>query len=243
MILERGRLVWRFLPFLLAGLLIIACYLHFFVDVPGMIMLLRSIDPLYYSIAVIVLLLDTVFFSLAWHSLLSLLSIRAPFRKTLLFVWAATFVDILIPAESVTGDISRAYLMSKEIGKTERNPGKISASLVSHRMLNTVVALGRLLVGCLFFILGYEIPRDPILGMSVSNWILLVTVGSAVTLSFLLVLTLKEEITRKIQNSVFKMVVFVSKGRWPLEKFKSKARIALEAFQYAIMVLGTRPQA
>jgi len=33
MILERGRLVWRFLPFLLAGLLIIACYLHFFVDV------------------------------------------------------------------------------------------------------------------------------------------------------------------------------------------------------------------
>ena len=119
MILERGRLVWRFLPFLLAGLLIIACYLHFFVDVPGMIMLLKSVDPLYYSIAVIVLLLDTVFFSLAWHSLLSLLSIRAPFRKTLLFVWVATFVDILVPAESVTGDISRAYLMPKETGKTE----------------------------------------------------------------------------------------------------------------------------
>jgi hypothetical protein len=59
--------------------------------------------------------------------------------------------------------------LSKETGKTERNTGKIAASLVSHRMLNTVVALGSLLVGCLFFILGFEIPRDPILGMSVSN--------------------------------------------------------------------------
>jgi len=243
MIPERRRLVWRFLPFLLAGLLIIACYLHFFVDVHGMITLLRSVDPRYYSIAVIVLLLDTVFFSLAWHSLLSLLSIKAPFRKTLLFVWAATFVDILVPAESVTGDISRAYLMSKETGETERNTGKIAASLVSHRILNTVVALGSLLVGCLFFILRYEIPRDPVLGMSVSNWILLVTVGSAVTLSFLFVLTLKEDITRKILNSVFKLVVFVSRGRWPLEKFKSKARIALEAFHYAITVIGRHPSA
>jgi hypothetical protein len=133
--------------------------------------------------------------------------------------------------------------LSKETGRTERNTGKIAALLVSHRMLNTVVALGSLLVGCLFFILGYEILRDPILGMSVSNWILLVTVGSAVTLSFLRVLTSKEEITREILNSVFKLVVFVSKGRWPPEKFKSKARIALEAFQYAITVSGRRPQA
>ncbi len=241
MILGRGRLVWRFLPFLLAGLLIIACYLYFFVDVQGMISLLRSVDPFYYSLAVLVLLLDTVFFSLAWHSLLSLLSIKAAFRKTLLFVWAAAFVDILIPAESVTGDISKAYMMSKETGGTERNTGKIAASLVSHRMVNTVVALGSLLVGCLFFILRHEIPRDPVLGMSVSNWILLVTVGSAVTLAFMFILTLNEGLTQKTVDSLFKLATFVSKDHWPLKRFKSRVRKGLNAFHYAITVIGGQP--
>ena len=167
MIPERRKLIKRFLPFILIGLIVIVCYLYFFVDVKEMITLLRSVNPLYYSLAVIALLLDTLFFALTWHYFLDPLSIKVPFRMTLLYVWAATFVDILVPAESVTGDISRAYLMSKETGETERNTGKIAASIVSHRILRTVVVLSSLLGSCLaFFILRYEIPEEPVLGIS-----------------------------------------------------------------------------
>lgn len=243
MIPERRKLIRRFLPFLLIGLLVIVCYLYFFVDIPEMIALFRSVNPLYYSLAVIALLLDTLFFSLTWHYFLKPLSIKVPFRKTFLFVWVANFVDILVPAESVTGDISKAYLMSKETGETERNTGKIAASLVSHRILNTVVVLGSLLGSCLFFfvVLRYEIPEEPVLGMSISNWILLVTLGTAVTFFFLFALALKEEITQKIMDLLFKLVAVISRGRWRLTELKSKVQTALNAFHYAIKVLGRPP--
>ena len=242
MIPERRKLARRFLPFLLIGLLVIVCYLYFFVDIQEMIALLRSVNPLYYSLAIMALLLDTLFFSLTWHYFLDSLSIKVPFRKTFLFVWAAKFVDILVPAESVTGDISKAYLMSRETGETERNTGKIVASLVSHRILGTVEVLGSLLISCLFFfVLRYKIPEEPVLGVSISNWIMLVTLGTVVTLFFLLALALKEEITRKLMDSLFKLVVFISRGRWRLTGLKSKVQTALNAFHYAIKVLGRQP--
>jgi uncharacterized protein (TIRG00374 family) len=242
MIPERPKLIKRFLPFLLIGLIVIVCYLCFFVNVKEMITLLRSVNPLYYSLAVIALLLDTLFFSLTWHYFLDPLSIKVPFRKTLLFVWAATFVDILVPAESVTGDISRAYLMSKETGETEQNTGKIAASIVSHRILKMVVVLSSLLGSCLsFFILRYEIPKESVLGISVSNWIILVTLGTVAILFFLIVMALKEEITRKITDSLFKLIAFISRGRWHLTELRSKAQTALDAFHYAIKVFGRHP--
>ncbi len=243
MIPERRKLIKRFLPFLLIGLLVIVCYLYFFVDIREMIGLLRSVDPLYYSLAIIALLLDTLFFSLTWHYFLGPLSIKVPFRKTLLFVWVATFVDLLVPAESVSGDISKAYLMSKETGETERNTGKIAASLVSHRILNTVVVLSSLLTSCLFFfvVLRYELPQEPVLGMTISHWLILVTLGTTVTFFFLFALAIKEEITQKITDLLFKLVAFLSRGRWRLTELKSKVQTALNAFHYAIKIFGRHP--
>jgi len=241
MIPERRRLIKRFVPFMLAGLLVIILYVYFFVDIYGMIMFLRRVNPFYYSLAVIALLLDTLFFALTWHYFLEPLSVKAPFRKTLLFVWAATFVDILVPAESVSGDISRGYLMSKETGETERNTGKIAASLVSHRILVSVVVLSSLVISCLFLISEYKIPEQPVLGMSISNWIILVTLGTVIILLFLSALALKEEITRRITNSLFKVVVFISKGRWQLTGWKSRVQKALDAFHYAIKIFRRSP--
>lgn len=242
MITERRKFTKRFLPFLLIGFLVIICYLYFFVDVQEMVMLLRSVDPLYYSLAVAALLSETLFFSLTWHYFLKPLSIRVPFRKTFLFVWAATFVDILVPAESVTGEISRAYLMSKETGETEQNAGKIAASLISHRILSIIVVLGSLLLSCLFFfILRYDIPEELVLGISISNWILLVTFGASLSLFFLFALALKKEIMRKIMHLLFKLVAFISRGHWRLTGLKFKVQMALNSFHYAIKVLGSYP--
>ena len=242
MIPEERKLIRRFLPFLLIGIVVVVCYLYFFIDVQEMIALLRRIDPLYYSLAAAASIVDTLFFSLTWHYFLGLLSVRVSFRKTFLFVWAATFVDILVPAESVSGDVSRAYLMSRETGATEGNAGKIAASLVGQRILITVVVLGSLLGSCLsFFILRYEIPQAPVLGMSILNWIVLVTLGTTLILSFLVALALKEEITQKIVDPLLRVAAFVSRGRWQLKQLRSRVQTARDAFHYAIRVLGEHP--
>jgi uncharacterized protein (TIRG00374 family) len=133
-------------------------------------------------------------------------------------------------------------MMARETGEAERNAGKIAASLVGQRILVTVVVLGSLLGSCLsFFILRYEIPEVPVLGISILTWILLVTLGTAIILLFLFALALKEELTRRMVDSLLKVVVFISRGRWQLNGLKSRVQTARDAFHYAIKALAGHP--
>lgn len=226
-------MITKSIPFLLIGLLVFVCYLYFFVGIPEMIATIQSINPFYYSLAIVAFLLDILFYALTWHYFLLPLSVKTSFKKTFLFVWVGAFVDILVPAESVSGDVSKAYLMSKG---TSENTGKVVASVVSHRILLSVVTLGSLIIGSLsFLVLRHEIPGF------ILNLILLVSFGTMITLVFLFLLCFKEQMTRKITDSLLRLVVFVSRGRWRLTSLRSEARRVLKAFHQAIDVLGAHP--
>jgi uncharacterized membrane protein YbhN (UPF0104 family) len=54
--------------------------------------------------------------ALTWQYFMKPLGLNVPFRKTFLFTWIGVFVDLLVPAESISGDASKIYLMSKETG-------------------------------------------------------------------------------------------------------------------------------
>ncbi|UCF58323.1 MAG: flippase-like domain-containing protein, partial [Candidatus Bathyarchaeota archaeon] len=233
MVLERRTVITKSIPFLLIGLLVFVCYLYFFVDIPEMIATIQSVNPFYYSLAIIALLLDMLFYALTWHYFLLPLSVKTSFKKTFLFVWIGAFVDILVPAESVSGDVSKAYLMSKETGK---NTGRVAASVVSHRILSSTVTLGSLIIGSLsFLVLRHKIPGF------ILNLILLVSFGTTVTLVFLFLLCFKEHMTRKITDSLLRLIAYISRGRWRLTSLRSEARRALKAFHQAIDVLGAHP--
>ncbi|UCG44962.1 MAG: flippase-like domain-containing protein, partial [Candidatus Bathyarchaeota archaeon] len=232
--LERRALIKKSAPFLLVGASIFIVYLYFFVDIPEMLATIQSIDMRYYSLAVLAIFVDTAFYALTWHYFLLPLSVRTPFRKTFLFVWVGAFVDILVPAESVSGDISKAYLMSEETGISA---GKVVASIVSHRILASAVTLGSLAIGSLSFLfLRHEIPDF------VLNLVLIVSFGTSVTLVFLILLCFKQRMTRRLTDAVLKLVAFISRGRWQLATLRSEARRGLRAFHDAIGVLGRQPR-
>jgi uncharacterized protein (TIRG00374 family) len=113
---------------------------------------------------------------------------------------------------------------------------------VGQRILVTFVVLGSLLGSSIsFFILRYEIPEAPVLGMSIMNWIILVTLGTAMILLFLFALALKEEVTRRIVDPLLKVAVFISRGRWQLNVLRSRVQTARDAFHYAIKILTGHP--
>ena len=198
-----------------------------------MVAVIRSVNPVYFSLAVIALLSAEFFYALSWHYLLLPLSVKTSFKKTFLFAWVGAFVDILVPAESVSGDVSKAYLMSKESSK---NTGRVAASVISHRILTSVVTLGSLVIGSLSFLaLRHEIPQF------VLNLILLVSFGTTGTLVFLFLLCFKEQITRKLVDSLLKLAAFISRGRWTFASLRSETRGALKAFHHAIDILGAHP--
>ena len=227
-------LVKRTLPFLLIGLLIFIAYLYFFVDVPDMIAIVKGINLFYYSLAVAVLLLNMLFSALVWQYFLRSLSINVPFRKTLLFDFIGVFVDQLVPAESISGDASRAYLMSKDSGE---NAGKVVASVVGHRILSMIITLSSLIIGSTsLFILQYKFPSF------ILNFILLIVIGTTISLVFMFLLCSKEQLTQKIVDSLLRFSNFLLRGRLKLNSLRSKTRKALRAFHQSIEFLGGNPR-
>lgn len=197
------------------------------------IMILQRADLFYYSLAIVAVLLSVTFYSLTWQHLLGLLSIKPAFRKTFLFTWVGTFVDLLVPAEAVSGEISRAYLMSRSSGG---DAGKVVASVISHRILSMAITLSGLIIGSTFFILRYQ-PLGLVL-----NFIVIVAIGTTVSLVFVCYLSLRKEATEKMVNWVIRFLTFIFRGRWQPTRLRSTAQKMLRAFHEGIKILGGRPR-
>ena len=234
MIPEKRLAIKRTIPFLLMGLAIFIFYLYFFVGIPEIIRIIKRINLFYYSLAVVLIFLNTLSYSLAWQYFLRPLSVNVPLRKTFLFVWIGAFVDILVPAESISGDASKAYLMSKNSGE---NAGKVVASIVSHRILSMIITLGSLIIGSLsLFILHIHVEAF------VLNLIILVMLGTVISLVFLFLLCLREQLTQELIDPLLRFFAFISRGRLQLASLRSKTRKALRVFHQSIEVLGRNPR-
>jgi uncharacterized protein (TIRG00374 family) len=219
--------------FLLFGLTIFVIYLYFFVGMAELVAAVGEMDPVYYSLAVLALLLGTAFYSLAWQHILGLLQIKSAFRKTFFFIWVGSFVDLVIPAESFSGELSKIYLMSKNSGE---DMGKVAASVVSHRILTMATMLFGIIVGSTFLFFGYETSQ------LVVNMMLFVAASTFVVLFLMCYLSLKPQVTMKIAALIVRFLSFVSRGRWELTRFKLELEEALTAFHQGMRILTERPK-
>lgn len=230
---EKVSLKKKSVSVLVAGLLAFVLFLYFFVDMGAVVTTIQHANPVYYLLAFIAAVVNMLFHSLIWWRLLGLLSIRVSFQKVLSFIWIGSFVDILVPAESVSGEITRAYLMSKDSGG---NVGRIAMSVIGHRVLSTTISLVGLIAGSTLFTLRHEVPK------LVLSLIVTITVCTAASLVFLLLLCFKRQISQKIVDSLLSFLDFIFRGRWRLARLKPKARRTLNAFYEGIKTLGDHPR-
>jgi uncharacterized protein (TIRG00374 family) len=110
---------------IVAGLAVFLLYLYLFVPFNELVETVQRINPFYFFLAFCALLASVALSSLAWKQLLNLLSVKASFLKAFQFVWVENLVDLVIPGEPVSGEVSRIYLMSKDTGG---NYGNVVAS-------------------------------------------------------------------------------------------------------------------
>jgi len=196
---------------------------------------IQKANPFYYSLALIALFLTVAFYALTWHNLLKLLSVKTSFKKAFQFIWIGTFFDLLIPAESVSGDISRIYLMSKESGE---NAGKVVASVISHRILSGIVTFGGFIIGSVYFILK----KPEQVSLTVLEFIGIVAISSTISLSLLFYLSIRRQLTKRIVNWLINLLVRLFRRRWKLDNLRSSAERILNAFHDGITTLGVHPR-
>ena len=228
--------VKRTIVFILIGLLAFILYLYFFVGFSDILAVLQKVDPveysLYYSLTIAAVLLSLLFYSLTWYELMKALSVKISLRKTFLYCWLGGFVDLIIPAEAVSGEITRVYLVSRD---SEGHIGEIIVSVVSHRILYTFLVLSGLIVSSLSLILVYKVSQYV---MSLLIIILVVTVTFFV---FLLCLT-NRKITEKITGVSLKIAEFIFKGHLKIDDLRDKAEQILFAFHQGIDILAKHPK-
>ena len=230
---KRKTLLYRTLPFLLLGLLAFVLYLVFFVNIDEMIATIKQISLPIYLISVVATMAEMGLFSLAWHYFLKPLSATVPFKKAFLYTWASSFIDLLIPAESVSGEISRIYFVTHD----GVDAGKAVASVVTQRILGAFLIVGTLAIGALYLLI-FQISFPSL----IQSLILFVVAAAAIFLCLISVVCFKENWT---QNLIDKIIVFVeriTRGRWNLNAWRDKVRKDTRAFYESLRSFGANPR-
>jgi uncharacterized protein (TIRG00374 family) len=220
------RITWKTVLLPMVGLAAFFLYIYIFkVDIQEIIVKAQQINLNLYFLAAVLSVLDTLFFTLAWHSLLSFLSVKVSKFRSFLFVWVGIFVDTLIPAESVSGEIAKIYLVNKEQNGTA---GKATGSIVAHRLIGMFINISTLLVGAVLLII-----ENQLYGIILTLILFLMIVTSAF-LALTLLLCVKEKWTMGIVDSVIRFAEYVTRRRWNLSRFREEVRDEARAFHGAM---------
>jgi uncharacterized protein (TIRG00374 family) len=212
-----------------AGLALFLLYLYFFVPFNELIEAVQRINPVYFSLAFCALFASVALFALAWKLLLSLLSVKTSFLKAFQFVWVENFVDLVIPGEPVSGELSKIYLMSKEPGASY---GNVVASAVGQRMAAVSVSAIGLLASVLYFASVY---RPPLLVLGFAGAVLL---GDIIVIILLFYLATRKEATQRVANWFFTVLTKVSRGHWKPGQLNERVIKSLDIFHEGILILN-----
>jgi len=231
--LEQRKLLKRALPFIFLGLLAFVVYLFIFVDINEMLITIRHADFLLFAFAFVSTVIEIGFFVLSWQHFLVPLEANITFKKALTYSLVSNFIDLLLPAESVSGEISRIYIVSRD----GVNTGKAVASVVTQRILGMIIILAALIAGAAWLLI-LQFPLSSL----IQSLILFVAAATTVLLSIILVLCFKENWTYKIIEKIFAFLQRILGGRWSIDFWSSKAKENTQTFYESLRAFSKNIQ-
>jgi uncharacterized protein (TIRG00374 family) len=227
-------ITWKTFLLPVIGLVAFLVYIYLFnVNIPQIITTVGQINFNLYLLAAITVLLDTAFFTLAWHSLIRFLSVRIPWFKEFTYVWVGIFIDTLIPAESVSGEITKIYMVNKE---QSGSAGKATASIVAQRLIGMGMNIVTLLVGAILLF------AENLLYGVVFTLILFIIAITLLFLALTLLLCVKENWTMRIVDAMISFAERITRGHWKLDSFREEVTESTKAFHVAMKEYGHAPK-
>ena len=218
----------------IVGILAFLLYVYFFnVDLFSIISTAQTAKPIPYIAAILISFIEILFYALSWNELLAGLKVKLSLFKAYTFVWYGMFLDILVPAESISGEICRVYLCNREQSGTG---GRVVASLVTFRLLSMVMNTVFLLLGAVLLFGVAQI--DPL----VFDIIQFLVIGSAVLFVVFLIVSRKEAWSMRIIGGAIRVGEFISRGKWKLEKIRNDAFNAAKAFHGSMKDVMENPR-
>ena len=217
---------------LIAGLIAFLLYIYFYINPAEVYDILSKTNFEYYVFAFVSYFLFAFFSSLVWHRLLSNLSIKVSKRKVLLFTWTGLFFDATIPQLGWSGEVSKAYLFTRD---STIDVGKIGASVVGQKLFNMTMTIIALSLGLGLVLLNYSLP------LVVTLLIATVLALSISAISIVYYVSNKPKATATLLTWAIKIILFFRK-HWNAESFRDKANDLLKEFHIGIHQLISKPK-
>jgi uncharacterized protein (TIRG00374 family) len=218
-----------------AGLLALMLYVYYIVGFGNVVSQFEKTNPYYYATAFLAMLAATIFFSLAWRSLLANLSIKIKVRQALLFVYAGIFIDSLVPEPAgITEDLVKAYLVSRASGESS---GKTTASVIAHKILVIIITAGNLVAGLILLAFNYYLLSGVLI------FTLIVLALLATSLVILYYISTRPQATRRILHWIIGLLSFILRGKLDSAKLQARAHRLLKAFHEGVRTLAAQPKA
>jgi uncharacterized protein (TIRG00374 family) len=236
---ERRYLTKKSLLVLIVGISAYLVFLFFYTDIGAIMGALQSANLGFYTLAFGAAVANMVFHALTWWNILDYLSIKTTFRNIFSFMWIGHLVDILVPAESVSGEIARVYLMNRSLnGAGERSvnnsTGRVVTSVLSHRIIYTSISLIALIGGSILFQLNYGVSQP------LASLIVIMIVGASFSLFLLAMVSFRKTLAWRVVDALLRFLGYVTRGRLDLADLKPKARSVLDSFHEGFHLLRDR---
>jgi len=224
----KPKFTWKTVLFPLLGLLGFFLYIYLFqVDIIEIIDTAKTANPIIFSIALICGLVEVFFYSISWRTLTNHLNIKMSLKSAFLYVWYGLYIDIILPAESISGEIVRAYLIrSDKCGSF----GKAIASLFTHRLLGMTLNVIIIVLGVV--LLSFEGSSS----LEMFNLIVFIAVAIAALTVVMTVLSFKKTLTLRVVDWIVNFVNRISRGKWTLNNFRANAVEATAHFHESMLL-------
>ena len=211
----KPKLTWKTVVFPLLGIVGFFLYIYLFqVDLLGIIETAQTANPLFYSLAILFGLVEVLFYTISWYVLTNHLCIKMSLKRAYLYVWYGIYVDIVIPAESISGELTRAYLLSRDQCGSF---GKVVASLFTHRLLGMAMNVFVLIAGVALLSVEGQVSTV------VFQLIIFIAVAITSIIAVMFALSFKQQWTLKLIDWVTIFVQKITFGKKNLAKFKEEA--------------------
>ena len=220
------NITWKTFAIPMVGIAAFVIYIYLFnVDIQQIFGEVQKINPYYYALAAVASLVDVFLFTLSWQFLLRHLSVKFHFLKSFAFVWIGIYVDTIIPAESVSGEIAKIYLVNKEQNGTA---GKATASIVAQRLIGLGTTVVTLLVGAALLLV-----QSLLYGIMLTLILFLIAM---VCVFFIIVVffSFMEKWTYRMLDSLIRFAEWISRGRWKLTKLREEVLQTQKDFHVAV---------
>jgi len=222
----------KLILFVALGLTAFILYLYYYVGTANFVDEIRRANLYYYTSAFAAFFFAALFSAVTWHTLLEALDVKRNFRRELFLTWAGYFLDAIVPEPGWSGDISKAYMLSK---KNDEDPGKTVASVVSQKIIGMAVTIVILVIGFGLLSVNVKLPDQVLIFFGL-------LMALSVT-SFLVVfyMSRSSKATKSVLNGLLiPLMSFFLRKRFNEAQFREDAEHFLRIFHDGIRTLSEK---